>query len=918
MSNAQLQSLREHAKQRLDRKKTSKLNRQDKLKLYKRFLKTEEHRILLFHRSGGSALKVSKRRADLIKILLYNLYQDAIDSSEGIKPEVTLVAIGGFGRGRLNPCSDIDLLFLHPKGAKGLPKESSELIESILYMLYDCGFKVGHAVRSIKETVSEANSDNRTKSSIIESKMLFGDEKFFHSMLNEFYDKCIKGYETNYLKHRLEDIRLRHIKWSQTPFLQEPHVKEGCGGLRDYHNLIWINYVRRKSTDIKDLIDAEMLTNSAYSQIRKAYEFLLRVRNEMHYIQKRSTDILTLQLQGEVAVNLGYKQEGILKKIERFMKDYYTHSNNLFLIAKEIGDRFYLKERESETEKPFIGFLARRKYKVEKFDGFTSKNNRIYPVSDQVFNDDPDRLIRIFQHAQVRHLRLAPELSELIKKNWKLVNRVFRYNDTNRDTFEAILSRKGEIGNALREMHSSGILGRYLPEFGALTNLVQHEFFHRYSADEHTLRVTEELDKLVEGDDRRNRLYRQIYNEIEDPFVLYLAVLLHDAGRAMNSSNHEDASATLAQNVARRFSLKTKRRKLLLFLVNSHLELWRTANTKNIDDPETIIKFSQMVGSVRGLNYLLLLTYADSRGTDLKSWTETKEAPLRFLYHETKEYLEDAKSFSTRRKKSQEELLGRVIEKLPQSHHSTAISHFEEMPIRYFQRREASHISRHVKLLVDYFKGWASSKETPQPKLHWREIKEQGCSEFTVIWQDQHKLASCLTGSLAAQKINIISAEFFSRADEVVFDIFRICTTNFEPVTSVHKKKQIEKLLISGLHDEDFSYSELINKANLELLDWQDIADQFPQRVYINNQADENHTLIEIQALDRIGLLHMILSAISKFEMEVTHARITTTRGAAIDTIYVVNSDGEKITKKTEIDKLLEGLHKAIAIKSMN
>ena len=177
---------------------------------------------------------------------------DATDSSEGKFPKVTLVGIGGFGRGKLNPCSDVDLLFLHPKGAKGLPKEAAEMIESVLYMLYDCGFKVGHAVRSIKETIIEANSDNRTKSSIIESRMLFGDESLYQSMLNDFYKNCIKGYGEDYLKVRLEDIRLRHIKWSGTPFLQEPHIKEGCGGLRDYHNLIWINYVRRKSTNIKD------------------------------------------------------------------------------------------------------------------------------------------------------------------------------------------------------------------------------------------------------------------------------------------------------------------------------------------------------------------------------------------------------------------------------------------------------------------------------------------------------------------------------------------------------------------------------------------------------------------------------------------------------------------------------------------
>nr|MCS5661051.1 HD domain-containing protein [Dehalococcoidia bacterium] len=518
---------------------------------------------------------------------------------------------------------------------------------------------------------------------------------------------------------------------------------------------------------------------------------------------------------------------------------YYTHSNNLFLQAKEIGDRFYLQQRESESKKPIIGFLARRKFKVEHFDGFVAKNNRIYPKSSKVFQEDPDRLIRIFQHAQVRHLRLAPELSVLIKRNWKLINRSFRYNDANRDTFEAILSRKGDVSTALREMHSSGILGRYLPEFGALTNLVQHEFFHRYSADEHTLRVTEELDKLIlESEDQRKSLYREIYQEIEDPFVLYLAVILHDTGRAMNTSQHEDASATLAQNVARRFSLKTKRRQLLLFLVNSHLELWRTANTKNINDPSTIVKFAQIVGSKRWLNYLMLLTYADSRGTDLRSWTDTKEAPLRFLFLETREYLEDAKAFSKKRKEAKDELLQRVIEQLPQSHKSTAMDHFVEMPARYFLRNEASHIARHVKLLVDYFKDWASTESVQRPILHWREIAQQGCSEFSVIWQDQHKLASCLTGALAAQKVNIISAEFFARGDGVVLDIFRVCSTKFEPITSSNKKKNIEKLLVSGLTEKDFSYDDLIKEADKDLLDWHELANQFPQRVYINNQAD--------------------------------------------------------------------------------
>ena len=291
MATSQLQSLNAHAKERLAREKISPLNRKEKLELYRRFLKTEEHRIKLYHRSGGSGMRVSKRRADLIDILLCHLYQDAVDAAAGDSPEVTLIAIGGFGRGRLNPCSDIDLLFLHPRGAAGLPPVASQMIEDVLYMLYDCGFKVGHSVRSIRETIKEANSDDRTKSSIIESRLLFGDEQLYTQMLKLFQKHCINGYKRNYLKTRLEDIRLRHLKHRGTPLLQEPHIKEGCGGLRDYHNLIWLSYVRRGTTKLSDLINLKLLTTTAYREMRKAYDFLLRIRTEMHYIQKRSTDI---------------------------------------------------------------------------------------------------------------------------------------------------------------------------------------------------------------------------------------------------------------------------------------------------------------------------------------------------------------------------------------------------------------------------------------------------------------------------------------------------------------------------------------------------------------------------------------------------------------------------------------------------
>ncbi len=463
-------------------------------------------------------------------------------------------------------------------------------------------------------------------------------------------------------------------------------------------------------------------------------------------------------------------------------------------------------------------------------------------------------------------------------------------------------------------MHRACVLGRYIPEFGALTNLVQHDVLDRYPADEHTLRVIEELDALSGSEDRRREIYRNIFNELDDPYVIYLAILLHDSGRAKNRAHHDDESTVLAQGIARRFSLKIKRRRLLLFLVDSHLELWRTASSKDIDDPQTIASFAQIIGSKRQLDHLMLLTYADSCGTNEESWTETKATPLRILYHETREYLEDAAAFAKRRSTAQKTLLKEVLEAMPESHASTVVAHFQEMPARYFMRRESIHIISHIELLINYFKNWAFAEVNPEPILYWREIAEQGCSEFTVIWHDRHKLLANIAGALASHKVNILSAEIIVRGDGVVFDIFRICTTNFEPVTSQHQQKNIENLLRAGLRGEKTGYAELIDKADDDLYDWQDLTDQFPQRVYLNNDANKDYTLLEVQAIDRLGLLHNIFSTIGKLDLEVANARITTTRGAAIDTIYIVDSNGDKLIDKDTLAQLLSSLQETLGI----
>jgi [protein-PII] uridylyltransferase len=355
----------ENARQRLHSARVGERTRKEILDAYRRFLKVEDRRLRILHDSGASGIDVAYRRSRLLDVVLQNLVVDALEAS-GSEPTLgqplTLVAVGGYGRGLLNPRSDVDLLFLtHTSGGK-LRSDVAELISQILLMLYDVGFQVGHATRSIDESIQEANINNETKTSLIEARLLMGDQELFRRFQVQFRKQCVNGRVAEFVRHRLDDLKARHAKFSNTPFVQEPNVKQGCGGLRDYQNLIWMSYIKYNELDLGELEPLGILDRQELREIGKAYDFLHRVRNQMHYLEGRASDILTLRLQGRVARALGYTQKGILRQIEAFMRDYYLHTRNLFHRSQELMRRWRLEEKHVVPVSRRLGhFLARRK-----------------------------------------------------------------------------------------------------------------------------------------------------------------------------------------------------------------------------------------------------------------------------------------------------------------------------------------------------------------------------------------------------------------------------------------------------------------------------------------------------------------------------------------------------------------------------
>lgn len=890
------------------------------LRMAKRFLKIEEHRIRLAHRAGGGGVEVCRMRSamlDLVVRFLWDQTLAALDAGARKKLPVSVVATGGYGRGIMNPYSDVDLLLLFPGNNAVIGAEAAKVIGDFLLFFYDLNFKVGHASRSVGETLRLANGDNETKTTLIEARLITGRPEAFNELKKRFDKECMDKREDEFLKLRQKDLADRHAKNENTPFVQEPNVKTGCGGLRDYHNLVWMAYAKLRTTDLKDLIDRDMISRAGWREIERSYDFLLRVRNELHYSERRSSDQLTLRLQGIVATNLGYRQKTILRRIEIFMHEYFTLTRDLLQRSSEVMDRFHLQSLEA-GRKPRIPlpFLARRaQVKSEKFDGFISKNERIHAEHRNVFKEDPVRLMRLFMHTQQRHLRLSPELFQLVQDSFRLVDQSFRYNKAVRETFRFILSQKGDVARVLRQMHRVGFLGRYMPEFGALTCLVQHEFFHRYTADEHTLRTIDMLDELGgTTTDPKLDFYQHLFHEMQEPWILYLALLLHDAGRAANTDSHADVSTVLADAVCRRHQIKGEARKLLLFLVDNHLLLYRTATTKSLEDPRVIEEFCTVARNKQHLDALLIMTMADSRGTSEQSWSGYKEASIRQLYHAAVMCLDAPADFMKSASVPLDALQREVTGVLGDGWDAEIDAHFRNMPRSYFNFRDAATIAAHVRQFREFFIRLvqADAASALLPVMCWTDHAEQGFSELVVTSWDRHLLLARISGALAAESINILGADLYQRADNLVLDVFRVCTTSLTAVTSERAKKRVEAAVNEAFSMQRFDFSARIAVKKKLAPGIAEVSTEIPQRIYINNEISAEHTIVELQAVDRLGLLHDVFMTIGGLGHSVTHARINTEKGAAIDTIYLQDATGRKIADRDALLTLRDALERVV------
>jgi [protein-PII] uridylyltransferase len=888
---------------------------------YNNFLKLERHRLKMLHRAGAGGREVCHTQAAVFDVLIRYVLE-AVKSQlppNQTAPLFALVAIGGYGRGELNPHSDIDIMFLHSGGlvSNGKPNAYlSAVTDGLLYTLWDMGLKVGHSVRSIEDCVKIANSDMQSKTSLLEARLVTGDKALFDRMQVVVLAKCVRGFEESYIEARINDQETRRTKFGNSACMQEPNIKNGCGGLRDYQNLVWMALFKYRVRSLKELEQRELISESERKQLDAAYDFLLWVRNELHYQTSRAGDVVPKSLQPSIAHSLGYTDRSPSKRLEQFMRDLYTHMRKIYLITRTVEQRLALLPQPKRLPSIRAWIRSGRQRALQQLvDGFKCLDGEIRPVSNRVFRDQPRRLMRVFLYAQQRGLKLHPDLDQLIRNNLHLVDRSFLRDQHVHDTFLEILHQRGNVAPLLRSMHEVGFLGKYLPEFGRLTCLVQHEFYHQYTADEHTLVCLEKLDQIWEAKEPPFSNYIPIFQQVERPFVLYLALLLHDAGKASSEGRHEEVGARLATTVAKRLGLDGTVTHTLRLIIENHLAMIQISQRRDLDDPAVIRNFASQIQSSENLCMLTLHTFSDSQGTSSQLWNGFKDSLLLTLHAKAMQVLTGGVDFIRAEVKQRELLAEEVRALVPKTFADEEVqAHFDHLPPRYFQVHSAKEIVADLALAHRFMHLQVDEEDKAlEPVITWHNEPDRGYTSVHICTWDRAGLFSKITGCLTAAGLNIHSAQIYTRTDGIILDTFFVTDAKTGVLAKREEREKFERLLPENLTGH-MDLAALIARQKVSSPLYKSPgSERLPTSIHFDNEMSDYYTIIDIVTEDRVGLLYIISQAFSELHLDISLAKICTEKGAAIDTFYVCQADSHKVRSPEYQQFIMDQLRGAIA-----
>lgn len=864
----------------------------------------ERARELLFE--DGSGLKCAERISWLQDQLIRTLHDFVLGHvfSAGNAPETSrlaVMAVGGYGRGTLAPGSDIDLLFIQPvKPAHW----SNPAIEFMLYILWDLGFKVGHATRSVDESIKLSRSDMTIRTAILEARYICGSEQLANELVTRFDNEIVRNTGPDFIAAKLAERDERHRKAGDTRYLVEPNVKEGKGGLRDLHTLFWIAKYFYRVKDSADLVKLGVLSKKEYKLFQKSDDFLWAVRCHMHFLTGKGEERLNFDIQRDIAEALGYNDHPGLSAVERFMKHY-------FLVAKDVGDltRIFCSALEDQQAKDAPGFtaalsrFARRHRKIAGSVEFVEDGGRITLADPQVFKKDPVNLIRLFHVADINGLEFHPDALKQVTRSLRLITPQLRENEEANRLFLSILTSRRDPELILRRMNESGVLGRFIPDFGKIVSMMQFNMYHHYTVDEHLLRTVSVLSRVEQGkEEEAHPLTAKLIPGIEDREVLYVAVLLHDIAKG-RPEDHSIAGAKVARKLCPRFGLSAKQTDMVCWLIEEHLTMSMVAQTRDLNDRKTIIDFADRVQSMERLKMLLILTVCDIRAVGPGVWNGWKGQLLRTLYYETELLLSGGFSEVSRKERAKQaaDMLYEALSDWPQRDRKTYTKlHYQP----YLLSVSLEDQVRHARFIRDADKmGQALATAVRTHSFH-------AITEITVLSPDHPRLLAVIAGACAAAGANIVDAQIFTTTDGRALDTILVTREFADDADETRRAgsigKMIEDVLSGRKRLPDVIATRTKGRKRSKTF-------RITPAASISNTLSNKFTVIEVECLDRPGLLSAITAVLSDLSLDITSAHITTFGEKVIDTFYVTDLVGQKITNENRQGNIVARLKAVMA-----
>ncbi|HEY1607011.1 MAG TPA: [protein-PII] uridylyltransferase [Allosphingosinicella sp.] len=806
-----------------------------------------------------------------------------------------LMAVGGYGRGEMALHSDVDLAIVTPWKPAGWPEQ---VIEALLYLLWDLGLKVGHSSRSVDELVAAASGDHTIRTALLEARYLWGDERLFDEVRARFWSEVVGAKARTFVVEKLEEREARHRRMGDSRYVVEPNVKEGKGGLRDLHTLFWIAKYAYRVESVAELVTVGLLTADELGQFQRAERFLWAVRCHLHVIAGRAEERLTFDTQREIAARMHYANRPGTVPVERFMRHYFLH-------AKTVGDLTgvflaHLDEKFARSGRRFgLPALKRRPRRLE---GFVLDRGRLALPGDDFFREDPVRLVRIFALADLHGLEIHPLAMRAAARDAKLVDNV-RDDAGANALFLDILASPRDPETVLRWMNEAGVFGRFIPDFGRVVAQMQFDMYHHYTVDEHSLRAIGLLARIEKGALKAEHpLATAMFRHIASRRTLYVAVLLHDIAKG-RGGDHSELGAEVALALGPRLGLKDAETETVAWLVRWHLFMSDTAFKRDLADPKTVADFVARVKSLERLRLLFILTVVDIGAVGPGVWTSWKDQLLRLLFDGAEEMLRLG-----HKERGRTERIAAVQEALA-ARLGWEESRFARMawrlPDSYWLAEPPAVLEANARLMDRCDRQPAVARPVATAVE-----EERGATLVSIYSGDEPGLFYRLSAAISLAGGNIIDARIHTTNDGMAIDNFLVQDGAGAPFAERHQLKRLEQAVLRALEGEAPAMERLEAKP-LPLRR----AEAFPIQpaVFIDNLASSRYTVVEVNARDRAALLSGLGQALYELKTAVHSAHIATYGERAVDVFYLTDPAGAKIESPARLKAVQSRLLRAAA-----